>query len=100
MSESKLQNPNLENDLDNNELINESTENFVHNNKRSDDKDYFQIQKEILNDLDNGDASLLNDESTNDSEEVVTEQSNNDEASSKLIKHYTVSKIIMILKVK
>ncbi|MDR5622211.1 DNA mismatch repair protein MutL, partial [Staphylococcus haemolyticus] len=82
--ESKLQNPNLEkNDLDNNELINESTENFVHNNKRSDDKDYFQIQKEILNDLDNGDASLLNDESTNDSEEVVTEQSNNDEASSK-----------------
>ena len=56
--------------------------------------------KEILNDLDNGDASLLNDESTNDSEEVVTEQSNNDEASSKLIKHYTVSKIIMILKVK
>ncbi|WP_059746929.1 DNA mismatch repair endonuclease MutL [Staphylococcus haemolyticus] len=84
MSESKLQNPNLEkNDLDNNELINESTENFVHNNKRSDDKDYFQIQKEILNDLDNGDASLLNDESTNDSEEVVTEQSNNDEASSK-----------------
>lgn len=29
------------------------------------------------------DASLLNDESTNDSEEVVTEQSNNDEASSK-----------------
>ena len=101
MSESKLQNPNLEkNDLDNNELINESTENFVHNNKRSDDKDYFQIQKEILNDLDNGDASSLNDESTNDSEEVVTEQSNNDEASSKLIKHYTVSKIIMILKVK
>lgn len=84
ISESKLQNPNLEkNDLDNNELINESTENFVHNNKRSDDKDYFQIQKEILNDLDNGDASLLNDESTNDSEEVVTEQSNNDEASSK-----------------
>ncbi|MDQ7224637.1 DNA mismatch repair protein MutL, partial [Staphylococcus haemolyticus] len=84
MSESKLQNPNLEkNYLDNNELINESTENFVHNNKRSDDKDYFQIQKEILNDLDNGDASLLNDESTNDSEEVVTEQSNNDEASSK-----------------
>ena len=84
MSESKLQNPNLEkNDLDNNELINESTENFVHNNKRSDDKDYFQIQKEILNDLDNGDASLLNDESTNDSEEVVTEQNNNDEASSK-----------------
>lgn len=84
MSESKLQNPNLEkNDLDNNELTNESTENFVHNNKRSDDKDYFQIQKEILNDLDNGDASLLNDESTNDSEEVVTEQSNNDEASSK-----------------
>lgn len=84
MSESKLQNPNLEkNDLDNNELINESTENFEHNNKRSDDKDYFQIQKEILNDLDNGDASLLNDESTNDSEEVVTEQSNNDEASSK-----------------
>ncbi|MEX6238630.1 DNA mismatch repair endonuclease MutL [Staphylococcus haemolyticus] len=84
MSESKLQNPNLEkNDLDNNELINESTENFVHNNKRSDVKDYFQIQKEILNDLDNGDASLLNDESTNDSEEVVTEQSNNDEASSK-----------------
>lgn len=84
MSESKLQNPNLEkNDLDNNELINESTENFVHNNKRSDDKDYFQIQKEILNDLDNGDASSLNDESTNDSEEVVTEQSNNDEASSK-----------------
>ena len=84
MSESKLQNPNLEkNDLDNNELINESTESFVHNNKRSDDKDYFQIQKEILNDLDNGDASLLNDESTNDSEEVVTEQSNNDEASSK-----------------
>ncbi|WP_322631599.1 DNA mismatch repair endonuclease MutL [Staphylococcus haemolyticus] len=84
MSESKLQNPNLEkNDLDNNELINESTENFVHNNKRSDDKDYFQIQKEILNDLDNSDASLLNDESTNDSEEVVTEQSNNDEASSK-----------------
>ena len=56
--------------------------------------------KKILNDLDNGDASLLNDESTNDSEEVVTEQSNNDEASSKLIKHYTVSKIIMILKVK
>lgn len=84
MSESKLQNPNLEkNDLDNNKLINESTENFVHNNKRSDDKDYFQIQKEILNDLDNGDASSLNDESTNDSEEVVTEQSNNDEASSK-----------------
>ncbi|MCH4357456.1 DNA mismatch repair endonuclease MutL [Staphylococcus haemolyticus] len=84
MSESKLQNPNLEkNDLDNNELIDESTENFVHNNKRSDDKDYFQIQKEILNDLDNGDASSLNDESTNDSEEVVTEQSNNDEASSK-----------------
>ena len=36
-----------------------------------------------MNDLDNGDASLLNDESTNDSEEVVTEQSNNDEASSK-----------------
>ena len=84
MSESKLQNPNLEkNDLDNNELINESTESFVHNNKRSDDKDYFQIQKEILNDLDKGDASSLNDESTNDSEEVVTEQSNNDEASSK-----------------
>lgn len=84
MSESKLQNPNLEkNDLDDNELINESTENFVHNNKRSDDKDYFQIQKEILNDLDNGDASSLNDESTNDSEEVVTEQSNSDEASSK-----------------
>ena len=84
MSESKLQNPNLEkNDLDNNELINESTENFVHNNKRSDDKDYFQIQKEILNDLDNGDASSLNDESTNDSEEVVTEQNNSDEASSK-----------------
>ena len=46
MSESKLQNPNLENDLDNNELINESTENFVHN-KRSDDKDYFQIQKKF-----------------------------------------------------
>ena len=84
MSESKLQNPNLEkNDLDNNELINESTENFVHNNKRSDDKDYFQIQKEILNDLDNGDVSSLNDESTNDSEEVVTEQNNSDEASSK-----------------
>ena len=101
MSESKLQNPNLEkNDLDNNELINEYGKISVHNNKRSDDKDYFQIQKEILNDLDNGDASLLNDESTNDSEEVVTEQSNNDEASSKLIKHYTVSKIIMILKVK
>ena len=53
-----------------------------------------------MNDLDNGDASSLNDESTNDSEEVVTEQSNNDEASSKLIKHYTVSKIIMILKSK
>lgn len=85
MSESELQNPNLEkNDLDNNELINESTESFVHNNKRSDDKDYFQIQKEILNDLDNGDASSLNDESTNDSEEVVTEQNNSDEASSKV----------------
>ncbi|MDU0433720.1 DNA mismatch repair endonuclease MutL [Staphylococcus haemolyticus] len=84
MSESELQNPNLEkNDLDNNELINESTESFVHNNKRSDDKDYFQIQKEILNDLDNGDVSSLNDESTNDSEEVVTEQNNSDEASSK-----------------
>ena len=79
MSESEVQNPNL----DNNELINESTESFVHNNKRSDDKDYFQIQKEILNDLDNGDASSLNDESTNDSEEVVTEQNNSDEASSK-----------------
>lgn len=38
-----------------------------------------KFKKEILNDLDNGDASLLNDESTNDSEEVVTEQSNNDE---------------------
>lgn len=85
MSESELQNPNLEkNDLDNNELINESTESFVHNNKRSDDKDYFQIQKEILNDLDNGDVSSLNDESTNDSEEVVTEQNNSDEASSKV----------------
>lgn len=36
-----------------------------------------------MNDLDNGDASSLNDRSTNDSEEVVTEQSNNDEASSK-----------------
>lgn len=84
MSESELQNPNLEkNDLDNNELINESTESFVYNNKRSDDKDYFQIQKEILNDLDNGDISSLNDESTNDSEEVVTEQNNSDEASSK-----------------
>ncbi|KAA2277826.1 DNA mismatch repair endonuclease MutL [Staphylococcus haemolyticus] len=84
MSESELQNPNLEkNDLDNNELINESTESFVHNNKRSDDKDYFQIQKEILNDLDNGDVSSLNDEFTNDSEEVVTEQNNSDEASSK-----------------
>ncbi|MCH4532106.1 DNA mismatch repair endonuclease MutL [Staphylococcus haemolyticus] len=84
MSESELQNPNLEkNDLDYNELINESTESFVHNNKRSDDKDYFQIQKEILNDLDNGDVSSLNDESTNDSEEVVTEQNNSDEASSK-----------------
>lgn len=79
MSESEVQNPNL----DNNELINESTESFVHNNKRSDDKDYFQIQKEILNDLDKGDALLLNDESTNDSEEVVTEQNNSDEASSK-----------------
>ncbi|OLF64186.1 DNA mismatch repair endonuclease MutL [Staphylococcus sp. MB377] len=79
MSESEVQNPNL----DNNELINESTESFVHNNKRSDDKDYFQIQKEILNDLDKGDASSLNDESTNDSEEVVTEQNNSDEASSK-----------------
>ncbi|MCE5020989.1 DNA mismatch repair endonuclease MutL [Staphylococcus haemolyticus] len=85
MSESELQNPNLEkNDLDNNELINESTESFVHNNKRSDDKDYFQIQKEILNDLDNGDASSLNDESINDSDEVVTEQNNSDEASSKV----------------
>lgn len=80
MSESELQNPNL----DNNELINEITESFVHNNKRSDDKDYFQIQKEILNDLDNGDASSLNDESINDSEEVVTEQNNSDEASSKV----------------
>lgn len=79
MSESEVQNSNL----DNNELINESTESFVHNNKRSDDKDYFQIQKEILNDLDNGDVSSLNDESTNDSEEVVTEQNNSDEASSK-----------------
>ncbi|MCI2934366.1 DNA mismatch repair endonuclease MutL [Staphylococcus haemolyticus] len=79
MSESEVQNPNL----DNNELINESTESFVHNNKRSDDKDYFQIQKEILNDLDKGDASSLNDESTNDSDEVVTEQNNSDEASSK-----------------
>ncbi|MCH4477316.1 DNA mismatch repair endonuclease MutL [Staphylococcus haemolyticus] len=79
MSESEVQNPNL----DNNELINESTESFVHNNKLSDDKDYFQIQKEILNDLDKGDASSLNDESTNDSEEVVTEQNNSDEASSK-----------------
>ncbi|MCH4444075.1 MULTISPECIES: DNA mismatch repair endonuclease MutL [Staphylococcus] len=79
MSESEVQNPNL----DNNELINESTESFVHNNKRSDDKDYFQIQKEILNDLDKGDALSLNDESTNDSEEVVTEQNNSDEASSK-----------------
>lgn len=79
MSESEVQNSNL----DNNELINESTESFVHNNKRSDDKDYFQIQKEILNDLDNVDVSSLNDESTNDSEEVVTEQNNSDEASSK-----------------
>lgn len=79
MSESEVQNSNL----DNNELINESTESFVHNNKRSDDKDYFQIQKEILNDFDNGDVSSLNDESTNDSEEVVTEQNNSDEASSK-----------------
>ena len=79
MSESEVQNPNL----DNNELINESTESFVHNNKRSDDKDYFQIQKEILNDLDKGDASSLNDEFTNDSEEVVTEQNNSDEALSK-----------------
>ncbi|PTK96553.1 DNA mismatch repair endonuclease MutL [Staphylococcus haemolyticus] len=79
MSESEVQNSNL----DNNELINESTESFVYNNKRSDDKDYFQIQKEILNDLDNGDVSSLNDESTNDSEEVVTEQNNSDEASSK-----------------
>ncbi|PTK40060.1 DNA mismatch repair endonuclease MutL [Staphylococcus haemolyticus] len=79
MNESEVQNSNL----DNNELINESTESFVHNNKRSDDKDYFQIQKEILNDLDNGDVSSLNDESTNDSEEVVTEQNNSDEASSK-----------------
>ncbi|WP_317954176.1 DNA mismatch repair endonuclease MutL [Staphylococcus sp. NWU MK-U1] len=79
MSESEVQNSNL----DNNELINESTESFVYNNKRSDDKDYFQIQKEILNDLDNGDVSSLNDESTNDSEEVVIEQNNSDEASSK-----------------
>lgn len=79
MSESEVQNPNL----DNNELINESTESFVHKNKRSDDKDYFQIQKEILNDLDKGDASSLNDEFTNDSEEVVTEQNNSDEALSK-----------------
>lgn len=79
MSEFEVQNPNL----DNNELINESTESFVHNNKHSDDKDYFQIQKEILNDLDKGDALSLNDESTNDSEEVVTEQNNSDEASSK-----------------
>ena len=36
-----------------------------------------------MNDLDNGDVSSLNDESTNDSEEVVTEQNNSDEASSK-----------------
>ena len=47
MSESKLQTKFRKNDLDNNELINESTENFVHNNKRSDDKDYFQIQKKF-----------------------------------------------------
>ncbi|MDM7863246.1 DNA mismatch repair endonuclease MutL [Staphylococcus borealis] len=32
--------------------INESTESIVHNNKRADDKDYFQIQKEILNEMD------------------------------------------------
>lgn len=32
--------------------INESTESIVHNNKRADDKNYFQIQKEILNEMD------------------------------------------------
>lgn len=32
--------------------INEITESIVHNNKRADDKDYFQIQKEILNEMD------------------------------------------------
>ncbi|WP_210135768.1 DNA mismatch repair endonuclease MutL [Staphylococcus sp. GDX8P80P] len=38
--------------LDNKDSINESTESIVHNNKRADDKDYFQIQKEILNEMD------------------------------------------------
>ena len=37
---------------DNKDSINESTESIVHNNKRADDKDYFQIQKEILNEMD------------------------------------------------
>ncbi|MCQ9279673.1 DNA mismatch repair endonuclease MutL [Staphylococcus borealis] len=37
---------------DNKDSINESTESIVHNNKRTNDKDYFQIQKEILNEMD------------------------------------------------
>lgn len=37
---------------DNKDSINESTKSIVHNNKRADDKDYFQIQKEILNEMD------------------------------------------------
>lgn len=57
-------------------MANEETANFEsHNNKRSDEVDYFQIQKDILNSLDRAESSLDEENGLPNSEDSVSNQS-------------------------
>ncbi|MDY4022727.1 DNA mismatch repair endonuclease MutL [Staphylococcus borealis] len=67
---------------DNKDSINESTESIVHNNKRADDKDYFQIQKEILNEMDS-DTTNPDNQDINYATKGVSEANMSDEIAPK-----------------
>ncbi|PNZ69862.1 DNA mismatch repair endonuclease MutL [Staphylococcus croceilyticus] len=61
---------------ENDSMANEETANFEsHNNKRSDEVDYFQIQKDILNSLDRAESSLDEENGLPNSEDSVSNQS-------------------------
>ncbi|BGE82550.1 DNA mismatch repair endonuclease MutL [Staphylococcus petrasii] len=60
----------------NESVTNEETANFEsHNNKRSEEVDYFQIQKDILNSLDRAKGSLDEENGLTNSEDSVSNQS-------------------------
>ncbi|WP_154836705.1 DNA mismatch repair endonuclease MutL [Staphylococcus sp. Marseille-Q1834] len=68
---------------DNESIANEDTANFDnYNNKRSDDVDYFQIQKDILNSLDRAESSLNEEKEYVESDNEVFNQNTDSDTES------------------